>query len=247
MGVNKRSGILSVMNAIYLDVVTKKPLLVMDTLKTSSIENTSQKQEIRGGQGNKKLMSFEYGREAILKMQDALISDQSLALLAGQAVETTATLFGREILTVDATKEVALANEPITGSVTVFKTKGGLLQEEITGFTVTESDVVLTSATPTVAQGDSVQVIYQYVSTSTNLAKVTFNAEVFPHEFAVVGDCIMNGDDGVPYKAQFYIARAKLQSEFTITLEAENPSTFDFNLDILASAENGDLYTITRY
>ena len=47
---------------------------------------------------------------------------------------------------------------------------------------------------------------------------------------------------------QFVIPKAKLQTNFTLTMEAENVSTFDFTLDVLVdlASEDKKLYDIIR-
>ena len=45
---------------------------------------------------------------------------------------------------------------------------------------------------------------------------------------------------------QFVIPRAKLQSAFSLTMDAENVSTFDFNLDVMVESGTGKLYDIVR-
>ena len=45
-------------------LVTKgTPLFVLDTLKVSSIENTAEQSEAKGGKGNAPLIIWDYGRE----------------------------------------------------------------------------------------------------------------------------------------------------------------------------------------
>jgi len=80
-------GLKEVANVIFFNIETNKPEIFFDTLKVSTIENESESAEARGGQGNNKLMTWDYGRTANLTLQDALLSDNSLAMLAGTAVE----------------------------------------------------------------------------------------------------------------------------------------------------------------
>ena len=58
-----------------------KPVLVFDTLKTSSLEFTGETTEARGGKGNAVLMSWDHSREATLTLEDALLSAESLATM----------------------------------------------------------------------------------------------------------------------------------------------------------------------
>lgn len=239
---NLRYGLKEVANVIFFDVSTNKPVLFFDTLKVSTIENTSESAEARGGQGNPKRISWDFGRTATLTMQDALLSDASLAMLAGTELKTTdITVVGREVLTVD-TGKVTLANTPIGSSVTVFKVNNGVMGEEVTGATVSDLEVTVPVE---VTDGSQVMVFYDYKG-GTGTSKVTFSGSQFPATYRVVGDTLVRGEDGVDRIMQFVIPKAKLQSNFTLTMEAENVSTFDFTLDVLAEAGTNTLYDIVR-
>lgn len=239
---NLRYGLKEVANVIFFDVSTGKPVIFFDTLKVSTIENTSESAEARGGQGNSKLMSWDFGRTATLTMQDALLSDTSMSLLAGTKVkEADVTVVGREVLTVVATNKVTLKETPITGSVTAYKVVNGVMTEEILNPTVTLKDVTVTGATV----GQQVMVFYTY-KVVTGASQVTFSGNAFPATYKVVGDTVVRGEDGVDRKMQFIIPKAKLQSNFSLTMEAENVSTFDFTLEVLAEAGTNTLYDIIR-
>lgn len=239
---NLRYGLKEVANVIFFDVSTGKPVIFFDTLKVSTIENSSESAEARGGQGNNKLMSWDFGRSATLTLQDALLSDISLSLLSGNAVESSdVEIVGREVLTVSASG-VTLAETPVANTVTVYKMANGVMSEEVTGFTVLAKDVDFTTGA---VDGDQVMVFYTYVK-ATGASKITFSGNAFPATYKVVGDTVVRGEDGVDRKMQFVIPKAKLQSNFSLTMEAENVSTFDFTLDVLVESGTNKLYDIVR-
>lgn len=240
---NRRYGLKEVANVIFFDIATKKPAIFFDTLKVSTIENESESAEARGGQGNGKLLSWDFGRTATLNIQDALLSDVSLAMLAGtQAKSTGIRATGRETLIVSGSS-VTLAETPVSGSVTIYKVENGLITEEITGATVTDKDVDFTAG---VQDGDKVMVFYEYDVVDDQATQITFSADAFPATYKVVGDTIVRGEDGVDRKMQFVIPKAKLQSTFSLTMDAENVSTFDFKLDVLVDARTKKMYGIIR-
>lgn len=250
---NKRYGMKEVANVIFFDVATNKPVLFFDTLKVSTIENESDSAEATGGQGNGRLLSWDFGRKATLTMQDALLSDISLSLLAGTTVKTTdIKAVGREVIVAvkDATAgvKVTLKDEPIAmNTVAIYKVDKGVMGQEVTGVTQDGTDKkVLKIAGEAVAEGEQVMVFYEYKVTSTDATQVTFNGSAFPATYKVVGDTIVRGEDGVDRKMQFVIPKAKLQSNFSLTMDAENVSTFDFTLDILVEAGTNKLYDIIR-
>ena len=60
-----------------------KPVLFLDTLKVSTVEQTAESAEIRGGKGNAALMAWDYGKEITVNLEDALFSARSLELMYG--------------------------------------------------------------------------------------------------------------------------------------------------------------------
>ena len=60
-----------------------KPVLYLDTLKVSTIEQTAETSDARGGKGNPKLISWDYGKEINVSLEDALFSAKSLAIMFG--------------------------------------------------------------------------------------------------------------------------------------------------------------------
>lgn len=246
---NKRFGLKEVANVIFFDTATNKPAIFFDTLKVSTIENTSESAEVRGGQGNNKLMSWDFGRTATLTMQDALLSDTSLAMLAGTQVKTTGIrAVGRESLVavLDGTApavKVSLKETPLANTVTVYKTDKGVMGEEVVTFTLSSKDVKISTGG---VVGDTYMVFYEYTVTATDASQITFSGSAFPATYKVVGETLVRAEDGSDRKMQFIIPKAKLQSSFTLTMEAENPATFDFNLDVLTESGTNRLYDIIR-
>jgi hypothetical protein len=243
---NKRYGLKEVANVIFFDTATNKPAIFFDTLKVSTIENESESAEARGGQGGGRLLSWDFGRTATLTMQDALLSDVSLAMLSGNAVKTTGIqAVGRETLVASGTApvKVTLAEEPLANSVSVYKVQGGIMTEEVTTFTVNGNDIEFVSG---VTAGTQVMVFYEYDVTSPDASQITFSANAFPATYKVVGETVVKGEDGVNRKMQFVIPKAKLQSNFSLTMDVENVATFDFTLDVLVESGTSKLYHIIR-
>ena len=57
------------------------PVLYLDTLKVSTIEETASSTDATGGKGNAKLITWDYGKEITITLEDALFSMESMALL----------------------------------------------------------------------------------------------------------------------------------------------------------------------
>lgn len=57
------------------------PVLYLDTLKISSIEQTAEQTSARGGLGNPNLITWDYGKEITINLEDALYTPASMSML----------------------------------------------------------------------------------------------------------------------------------------------------------------------
>jgi hypothetical protein len=145
----------------------KTPIITFDTLKVSNIESTAENSEARGGKGNAALISWDYGREITVTLEDALLSMETLSLLFENSISAD-------------------------GSVTI-------------------------------------------------------NANTFPGTYTVIGTTYArNESDGKDHLFTFIIPKAKIQSETTLTMEAEgDPTVIGMTLKVLR-CKNGDMMVLER-
>lgn len=235
---SSKFAIKEVADVIFFDIETGKPVLFFDTLKVSSIENAAESANANGGRGNGILATWNYGRTATLQMQDALLSMDSMSLLSGNEIENGGVIYKRDKLKSNGTGKLTLTETPV-GGVSVYPLVDGGMGEEDTAGTVDGLSITgLTADT-------SYAVFYEYTAPA-GAKTVRFSSDKFPSTYRVVGDTLVR--DAVTNKdkvAQFFIPKAQLQAGFTLTMDVENVSTFDFNLDILRNGEQTDLYTVT--
>lgn len=59
------------------------PVLYLDTLKVSTLEKSAEKVSAQGGYGNKKLITWNFGKEVTLNLTDALFSPASMSMIWG--------------------------------------------------------------------------------------------------------------------------------------------------------------------
>ena len=59
------------------------PVLYLDTLKISSVEQTVEQTSARGGLGNPHLITWDYGKEITVNLEDALYTPASMSMLWG--------------------------------------------------------------------------------------------------------------------------------------------------------------------
>ena len=59
------------------------PVLYLDTLKTSTLSQSSETVDARGGKGNVKILSWDTNKELTIEMEDAVFSAKSLGIMFG--------------------------------------------------------------------------------------------------------------------------------------------------------------------
>lgn len=89
MNLFKQFGIKEVADVVFYSITKVgdeefyTPVLVLDTLKVSTIEKNADKVSAEGGKGNKKLITWNFGKELTLNLTDALFSPASMSLIWG--------------------------------------------------------------------------------------------------------------------------------------------------------------------
>lgn len=241
-----RFGIKEVADCIFFNA-QGKPELFFDTLKISNLENAASTVYANGGKGSGRLIGWDFGRTATFNMQDALLSEQSLAMLAGATVATgVQNIYKREVVKVDV-GEVTLAETPLAGTIVAYASADGKFHgSELTVGTITAKDVAVSGGTPAVADGNTVIVYYQYASAAT-AKSVSISSDKFPAYYKVVADTVVRNESGIDEPFQIVISKAKLQVGFTLTMDAENVSVFDFNLDVFKADGSSEMVQLIKY
>ena len=115
-------------------------VLFLDTLKVSTIETTAEQTDATGGWGNPKLITWDYGKEITLTLEDALMSLESLRFMMGGAIKRSKPASSDSQTTIPATKVlVHRTEEVVAGDNGVIPlpvdhiTKATLYPEALTG------------------------------------------------------------------------------------------------------------------
>ena len=97
-GILDRYGIKEVADVTFYELNKAgnptNPVLYLDTLKVSTIEQTGEQAEARGGKGNAPLIVWDYGKEINVTLEDALFSAKSLAIMFGNGTVSESTTDG---------------------------------------------------------------------------------------------------------------------------------------------------------
>ena len=222
------------------------PALYLDTLKVSTIEQTAEEAEARGGKGNPPLIIWDYGKEITVTLEDALFSAKSMAIMFGNG---NVKPYSDKIMKTE--RFVATVKATYTSGGTQAKTAdwndkyeapdGKLYVKENPKF-YTANNEVLTDKTEI---GKAYFCTYDLTVTGS---VIEISANSFPGTYYVVGDTYARSEvSGADEFFQFIIPKAKVQSENTITLEAEgDPSVFNMNLRVMRPAD-GKMMKLVKY
>lgn len=224
------------------------PVLFLDSLKVSTVEQTADNVSARGGHGNPEIINWDYNREITVTLEDAVYSAKSMALMFG-AVDK------------DGLPSVKTAGEVLkmlrTFPKSALSVEQGKVCAEIRGSKYELSDLKFysetgaeVSAEPNALPTDD---SFAYGVGSLSVASghamtIEISPDTFPGTYYCFGDAYtrsaITGEDEM---LQLVFPKAKVQSENTLTFEADgDPSTFSMNLRLLRP-ENGPMMKIIKY
>lgn len=230
-------GIKEVADVIFYNHTTNggidyaSPVLFLDTLKVSTIEQTAENVSARGGKGNPELVTWDYNKEITLTLEDALFSAKSLQFM-----------FGADKID-DTTKTVTQAVSPdsLDDSGTIWTSPDG----NTIGVTPTYYDA---SNSVTTTKANAKYAIISY--NATHSYTINIDSDKFPGQYAIVGDTFARPQGGGEKDEmfQFIIYNAKVSSEVTFTLEAEgDPTTFNMTIRVLKPATGKTMMSLKKY
>ena len=224
------------------------PVLYLDTLKVSTIEQTAEEAEARGGKGNAALIAWDYGKEINVTLEDALFSAKSMAIMFGNG--TVKPFDSSSKTATDADADFIMKTIQIVPTVKGEDPNGG----KWTGPDGKQYEMLnakyYTAEGTAIAVG-SLEVGERYLCTfdlKATGAVIEVSGNSFPGTYYVVGDTFARSEaSGNDEMFQFIIPKAKVTSENTITLEAEgDPSVFNMSLKVLRPAD-GIMMKLIKY
>lgn len=234
------------------------PVLYLDTLKVSTVEQTASSADARGGKGNPKLVSWDFGKEINVTLTDALFSPASMAIMfgdkdgvgisTGKTDEKITKVVMARISANQADTTVEIDAKDGRKTVKVLADGGATYNTTAGIVKVTDADGVDITAENFAGQTAGDKVFVHYEVTLQSKKVIDINADTFPGTYYITGDTFCRSDiTGEDDFFQFIIPKAKMSSENTITLEAEgDPSVFNLNLTVLRP-ESGPMMQLIQY
>lgn len=228
------------------------PVLYFDSLKTSTLEQAVTTVYAQGGRGNTRLVAWDGEKTLTFTMEDALISELGLAILASAKLYDAN---DKNILVVHVTETVSKDALKVTKKPAA-KTRDGSKVEffvmpvdkkgdvcgapktvEITGQTFTAPTFEDVKNTADIAA----YIVDYYTEVNSGAVQIDIEPQNFGGNFYIEADTLFRDTDGADHAAQFIIPNGKIQSNFTLSMASTgDPSTFTFTVDAFPGYVNGD-------
>lgn len=237
-------------------------VLYLDTLKVSTVETTAENVSAQGGWGNPKLITWDYGKDINITLEDAVVSFEELRIMLGaqlkeaneEAPVTVRMSADFKVVDKDGTKSLVCTklddkDMPIVPSIKK-NTKVRYI-DRAHGKRGQADDVagVLTAENTLVAD-DHIMLFWEEERTggdNNEAVELVISPDTYPGTYRVVGDALIRNKDGKDDAFQFVINKAKMLSEVTLTMQAEgDPSTFNMTLNVLRD-DNGKMMSLIKY
>jgi len=251
------------------------PVLYLDTLKTSTLSQSSEVVDARGGKGNVKILSWDTNKELTIEMEDAVYSAKSLGIMFGGNMK----VYGdkQEVL-----KTLRYKLEDIKQVATDYLTfdiagnKLYIAKNLVSAFSYQKTDgtevadpvpmAPLTVDWTTGKSTDGLQAVdfitFDLLDCTSSAAGRTANngvvnggvtidigAEFNSNTYYITGDTYArNVASGKDEFLQFIIPKGKVSAEdVSLTMEADgDPATFSMTVQCLKS-ESGSMVKLVKY
>ena len=251
------------------------PVLYLDTLKTSTLSQSSEVVDARGGKGNVKILSWDTNKELTIEMEDAVYSAKSLGIMFGGDMK----VYGdkQEVLktlrySLESIKQVAtdyLTFDIANNKLYIAKNLVSAFSYQKPDGTEVSEPVPMAAATVDWTTGKNTGgtqavefITFDLLDCTSNAAARSANngvvnggvtidigAEFNSNTYYITGDTYArNVASGKDEFLQFIIPKGKVSAEdVSLTMEADgDPATFSMTVQCLKS-ESGSMVKLVKY
>jgi hypothetical protein len=216
MDANQKQFITTVANCFLRDTELDAIVMKSKTLVNSSIAFNVEETEIRGGEFNKLLHVYNYGRTGEITLEDARYEPALIAINCGTNIVNQASnvyVFEEEVR-LDANGNGDVKKTPLTGTKAYVQTSDGLITtKSFSGNSFSMGETY---------KNKTVWVTYRYNDT---VDMITIHGDSFPKTYELVMEVKVFDGNGLKEKIQWIFPRFKPSGNFEMPLSAANPTT----------------------
>lgn len=262
-------GIKEVADVWFYEIDSKgapsAPVLYLDTLKVSTIEQSSETVDATGGKSNVKLLTWDTNKELTLTLEDALFSPKSLSIMFGGTIKENGAT--QEVL---KTLKANQFKATTTSAIVSFELKGATYYIDLKKVSFYKyvkdnntNEVVITpiattsaiTAVPSDADFGTFDLLDAMSAASggtaviSNGMEIDITAEFGDNTYYITGDTYARSyESGKDEFLQFIVPKGKVSAEdVSLTMEADgDPATFSMTVNCL-KANDGSMLKLVKY
>ena len=251
------------------------PVLYLDTLKTSTLSQSSEVVDARGGKGNVKILSWDTNKELTIEMEDAVYSAKSLGIMFGgdmkvygdkqEVLKTlrysleTVKESGNDYLTFDIAGHQLYIAKALVAAFSYQKTDGTEVADPVP---MAAASVNWTTGKNTGGTQSVEFITFDLLDCTSSAGSrselggvisggvtIDIGAEFNSNTYYITGDTYArNVASGKDEFLQFIIPKGKVSAEdVSLTMEADgDPATFSMTVQCLKS-ESGSMVKLVKY
>lgn len=252
----KQFAIKEVVNCWLRKFTDDTPIFYVDYASDTTFSFEAERLDLRGGQGNYILVSFDHTKSGMMMLEMPLVDLEFLSQLTGQDLSTGAvTVPYRETLTV-ASSSVTLASTPTASSLTVYILDDGrdYGTEQTLGSASNPDEYELTGGVITLngtSCPDASKVICEYTySAPSTTNTTTFTANNFPDYMKINGiGTWLDEYAGANKTVLFEVMKAKPRNNFSLTQKSTEATilTMEFDLYSIDDTASGNKIYMKTY